>query len=98
MYSPANLSRGLWDRALRAEITQALRPAYSSIMIFGSSAIFRRCRFLTPTKHWSAEHLFAGFAVLILVCAILLSTKNAVSIGYLYERSYNEGWNMYNAE
>jgi hypothetical protein len=67
-------------------------------MIFGSSAILRRCRLLTPIRHWSAEDLSAGFAVLILVCSILLSTENAVSIGYLFERNYNEGWNVYNAE
>jgi general stress protein CsbA len=38
------------------------------------------------------------FAILVLVYAITLSVPNLLSIGFIFERNYNEGWNVYNAQ
>ena len=38
------------------------------------------------------------FAGLVLVCAVALATGNLLSIGFDFEKNYNEGWNVYNAQ
>jgi hypothetical protein len=49
---------------------------------------------LSPTAARSLP-IFAG---LILICAITLTAGNLLSIGFVFERNYSEGWNVYNAE
>ena len=49
---------------------------------------------LSPT----AERYFPVFAGLILICAAALTAGNLLSIGFVFERNYNEGWNVYNAQ
>src|SRR6516225_9093864 len=41
---------------------------------------------------------FAIFAGLALICAVSLTVDNVLSVGFLFERNYNEGWNVYNAQ
>jgi len=41
---------------------------------------------------------FPIFAGLVLICAITLTVGNLLSIGFIFERNYNEGWNVYNAQ
>src|SRR5207244_11473666 len=38
------------------------------------------------------------FVGVVLACAILLSVADLFSIGFFFERNYNEGWNVYNAQ
>jgi hypothetical protein len=40
----------------------------------------------------------AALAFLILLFSILITLENVLAIGFLFERNYNEGWNVYNAE
>ena len=49
---------------------------------------------LSPT----VARFFAIFAGLVLICAITLTAGNLLSIGFIFERNYNEGWNVYNAQ
>jgi len=35
---------------------------------------------------------------LALICAIVLTIPNLLSISFLFDRNYNEGWNVYNAQ
>jgi hypothetical protein len=37
-------------------------------------------------------------AYAVLICAILMSIKSVIGIGFVFEQNYNEGWNVYNAE
>jgi hypothetical protein len=32
------------------------------------------------------------FVILVLVCALTLAAPNLLSIGFVFERNYNEGW------
>jgi hypothetical protein len=38
------------------------------------------------------------FVILVLVYALTLAAPNLLSIGFVFERNYNEGWNVYNAQ
>jgi hypothetical protein len=44
-----------------------------------------------------ATKLFQIWAFAVLLLAVLLSLRDVLSIGFLFERNYNEGWNVYNA-
>jgi hypothetical protein len=52
----------------------------------------------TPTSSRPAACLLSVFAGLVLVYAIALAAGNLLSIGFIFERNYNEGWNVYNAQ
>jgi hypothetical protein len=41
---------------------------------------------------------YAALAVLVLLFSILITLENVLAIGFQFERNYNEGWNVYNAE
>ena len=45
-----------------------------------------------------ATWLLPVFAGLILICAIALTVGTLLSIGFIFEKNYNEGWNVYNAQ
>jgi len=45
-----------------------------------------------------AERYVPIFAGLVLICAITLTAENVLSMGFIFERNYNEGWNVYNAQ
>jgi len=45
-----------------------------------------------------AERYLPIFAGLVLICAITLTAENVLSMGFIFERNYNEGWNVYNAQ
>ena len=47
---------------------------------------------------WPATSSLLIFASFVLVCAIALTAGNLLSIGFTFERNYNEGWNVYNAQ
>jgi hypothetical protein len=51
-----------------------------------------------PTYFHLATWLPSLFAVLVLICAIALAAGNLLSIGFVFEGNYNEGWNVYNAQ
>jgi hypothetical protein len=51
-----------------------------------------------PPYFHLATWLPSLFAVLVLICAIALAAGNLFSIGFVFERNYNEGWNVYNAQ
>jgi hypothetical protein len=46
----------------------------------------------------TAARYLPSFAGFILICAITLSVSNVLSIGFIFERNYNEGWNVYNTQ
>jgi hypothetical protein len=46
----------------------------------------------------SETSLLLIFASLVLVYALTLSAGNLLSIGFVFERNYNEGWNVYNTQ
>jgi hypothetical protein len=45
-----------------------------------------------------ATWIIPFFACLVLVYAITLTAGNLLSIGFIFERNYNEGWNVYNTQ
>jgi hypothetical protein len=51
-----------------------------------------------PSRLRSATWVLPVFAVLVLVYAITLAVPSLLSIGFIFERNYNEGWNVYNAQ
>lgn len=51
-----------------------------------------------PTSSRPAMWLLPIFAGLVLVYAITLTAGNLLSIGFIFERNYNEGWNVYNTQ
>jgi hypothetical protein len=55
-------------------------------------------RLVPPARRSVAIYLFALFAGLVVFCAILLVADNVLSIGFAFEKNYNEGWNVYNTE
>jgi hypothetical protein len=60
----------------------------------------RRSRF-AGVKHSSSSvaiYISAVFVSLVLVCAITLSAGNVLSIAFVFEQNYNEGWNVYNTQ
>jgi hypothetical protein len=44
------------------------------------------------------DAVFGILAGLVLLCAISLCVGSFLSIGFLFERNYNEGWNVYNLQ
>jgi hypothetical protein len=44
------------------------------------------------------NHVSMIFAAFVLLCGISLSAGSVLSIGFLFEHNYNEGWNVYNAQ
>ncbi len=40
----------------------------------------------------------SAFAVLLLAAAILLVLPNVIAVPFVFERNYNEGWNVYNTQ
>jgi hypothetical protein len=42
--------------------------------------------------------LLSVFAGLVSVCAITLTAPNLLSLGFMFEQNYNEGWNVYNVQ
>ena len=51
-----------------------------------------------PTLFQPATWQLPLFAGLVLICAITLTAGNLLSIGFIFEKNYNEGWNVYNAQ
>jgi len=51
-----------------------------------------------PSLSPSAARFLPIFAGLVLICAITLTAGNLLSIAFIFERNYNEGWNVYNAQ
>ena len=51
-----------------------------------------------PSRSRPGTWLLPVFAILVLVYAITLTVPNLLSIGFIFERNYNEGWNVYNAQ
>jgi len=51
-----------------------------------------------PSRSQSATWVLPVFAIPVLVYAITLTAPNLLSIGFVFERNYNEGWNVYNAQ
>jgi hypothetical protein len=52
----------------------------------------------TPSSSRPAACLLSIIVGLVLFYAITLATGNLLSIGFIFERNYNEGWNVYNAQ
>jgi hypothetical protein len=50
------------------------------------------------TKPSAFNHISIVFVSFVLLCAISLSAGSFLSLGFLFERNYNEGWNVYNTE
>jgi hypothetical protein len=53
---------------------------------------------VAPLSSRAATRLLYIFAGLVLVYAIILAAGDLLSIGFFFERNYNEGWNVYNAQ
>jgi hypothetical protein len=53
---------------------------------------------VTPSSSRPTTSLLPIFAGLVLIYAITLSASNLLSIGFVFERNYNEGWNVYNTQ
>ena len=53
---------------------------------------------VAPLSSRAATRLLAIFAGLVLVYAVILTAGDLLSIGFFFERNYNEGWNVYNAQ
>jgi hypothetical protein len=55
-------------------------------------------RVAAAVKQRRSIELYTALAILVLVFSILITLENVLAIGFLFERNYNEGWNVYNAE
>ena len=55
-------------------------------------------RVAVAIRHRRAIEPFAVLAFIVLLFSILITLKNVLSIEFLFDRNYNEGWNVYNAE
>ena len=55
-------------------------------------------RISTVAVRPTATRFLPIFAGLVLVYAITLAAGNLLSIGFIFEINYNEGWNVYNAQ
>jgi len=53
---------------------------------------------LSPLSSRTGTTLLSILAGLVLVYAIILAAGDLLSIGFLFEKNYNEGWNVYNAQ
>ena len=53
---------------------------------------------VTPSSSRAATSLLPVLAGLVFVYAITLSLGDLLSVGFVFERNYNEGWNVYNAQ
>jgi hypothetical protein len=53
---------------------------------------------VAPLSSRTATRLLSIVAGLVLVYAIILTAGDLLSIGFFFERNYNEGWNVYNAQ
>jgi hypothetical protein len=53
---------------------------------------------VAPLSSRAATRPLAIFASLVLVYAIILTAGDLLSISFFFERNYNEGWNVYNAQ
>src|SRR6516164_2822028 len=49
-------------------------------------------------KPSALNHIPVVFASFVLLCAISLSASSFLSLGFLFEHNYNEGWNIYNTQ
>src|SRR5215467_2292954 len=58
----------------------------------------RVLRVAEASRRLLAINPFAILAGVALIFALLLMAKNALTITYLFEKNYNEGWNIYNAQ
>jgi hypothetical protein len=53
---------------------------------------------ISPLSSRSATNLLSLLASLVVVSAITLALADLLSSGFAFERNYNEGWNVYNAQ
>jgi hypothetical protein len=53
---------------------------------------------VAPSFSRSGTGVLPILAGIVLACAIVLSAADLLSIGFVFERNYNEGWNVYNAQ
>ena len=53
---------------------------------------------IAPLSSRAVTRLLSILAGLVLVYAIILSAGDLLSIGFFFEKNYNEGWNVYNAQ
>ena len=81
----------------REAVRSAAKERYNQPGIAGSP----RSRFAGPAKPILPDlPLFSSaiFAGLVLLCSVTLTTGNLLSIGFVFEHNYNEGWNVYNLQ
>jgi hypothetical protein len=50
-----------------------------------------------PQPSWFAGEI-SVFAIVLLVGSLLLALQSLISIPFVFERNYNEGWNIYNTQ
>lgn len=58
-------------------------------------------QFRSIPSAWSSRYVaifLSLFSGIVLISAIMLAASNILAIGFVFERNYNEGWNIYNAE
>jgi hypothetical protein len=53
---------------------------------------------VAPLSSRAATRLLSIFAGLVLIYAVILMAGDLLSIGFFFEKNYNEGWNVYNAQ
>jgi hypothetical protein len=58
----------------------------------------RSSRVCDTSKRLLAIDPFAVCAFTVLLSALLLALPSGLTFGYLFEKNYNEGWNVYNAQ
>ena len=51
---------------------------------------------LAPLSSRAGTRFLSILAGLVLVYAIILAAGDLLSIGFFFEKNYNEGWNVYN--
>ena len=67
----------------------SVNPSLERAQASGVAAAIKQRRSIDP---------YTALAVLVLVFSILITLENVLAIGFLVERNYNDGWNVYNAD
>src|SRR5271168_1468851 len=104
---PCSCSSGDWPArstayAIKIRTLRALQSVLKQIAIPNRRDWARRLSCLgslaEAKQNFIQDHIFVGFAYFIFICTVLLAIGNLLSLGFMFEINYNEGWNVYNAD
>jgi hypothetical protein len=67
------------------------------VSMFSQAVSNRASTVVTQSSYRVVARVLPVLACLVFVCAVIVAAGDLLSIGFVFERNYNEGWNVYNA-